>query len=98
MTPPERSSLSLSGSVEPPLVAGSSGTVCGAVGPALWSLFGSGAAKLAAEPASSRAKPATKTEWRILRIGIASSLRTGGGEVAFRGWRLRSEERRVGKE
>src|ERR1043166_2557883 len=84
MTPPERSSLSLSGSVEPPLVARSSGTVCGAVGPAPCSLFGNGAAILAAEPASSRAKPATKTEWRILRIGIASSLRTGGDETAFR--------------
>src|ERR1044071_8130960 len=97
MTPPERSSLSLSGSVEPPLVARPSGTGCRAVGPAPWSLFGSGAAKLAAEPASSRAKPATKTEWRILCIGIASSLRTGGNEIAFRGWRL-AEPLRVARQ
>src|SRR5437764_14158278 len=97
MTPPERSSLSLSGSVEPPLVGRSSGAVCSAVGPAPWSLFGNGAAILAADPASSRANPITKTERRILRIGIASSLRTGGDEIAFRGWRL-AEPLRVARQ
>src|SRR6184192_2074282 len=85
MMPPERSSLSLNGSVELPLVARSSGTVCGDDGPALWSLLGSGAAEAAVEPASSRARPATKTEWRKLHIVIASSLPTGAGAAAFLG-------------
>jgi len=85
MTPPERSSLSLSGSVELPLVARSSGTVCDDDGPVPWSLVGSGAAEAAADPVSNRARPATKTDWRILGIVIASSLPTESGAAAFLG-------------
>src|SRR5262249_53133176 len=85
MTPPARSCLSLSGSVELPLLARSSGTVCHDDGPVRWSLVRSGGAAAAGDPVSNRARPGTKTDWRILGIVIASSLPTESGAAAFLG-------------
>src|SRR5439155_10994842 len=94
MTPPWRSSLSLKGSVELPLVAGSSGTVCGEDLPALWSLFGevgvTATAALTTDPASSPASAVKRTERRRLGIGVGllsakqgpSSVRSCQGRLA----------------
>jgi hypothetical protein len=89
MTPPERSSLSLNGSDELPLVARSSGTVCGDGVAALWSLLAEGGGAVVAKAgialASNRASAAKATEWRILGMSFASPLPTEGGDAAFLG-------------
>jgi hypothetical protein len=88
-TPPERLSLSLNGSDELPLMARSSGTVCGDGVAALWSLLAEGGGAVVAKPgialASNRASAAKATEWPILGMSFASSLPTEGGDAAFLG-------------
>jgi 2-furoyl-CoA dehydrogenase large subunit len=101
MTPPERLSLSLNGSDELPLMARSSGTVCGEGAAALWSLLAEGGGAVVAKPGiavtSKAANAAKATEWRILGMSLASAMPTEGGDAAFLG-RLLAEPRRLGRQ